>query len=119
MKALSVKSPWAPLIAAGRKTVELRSRPTNHRGAVLIVTCLRADDAVLAAWPDVDAPRGYALCVVDIVDCRPATARDADAACCEPPPGAWTWVLANPRPVAAFPVRGQLGLYEIVMPTAA
>lgn len=112
MRALSVRCPWAPLIAAGLKSIELRSRPTSYRGPVLIVSSLRfADDP--GDWSDIDGPRGVALCVVDIVDCRPATAADADDACVAPGPDSWAWVLANPRPVPNVPVRGQLGLFSV------
>ena len=36
MKALSVRQPWAGLIAAGLKTIEVRPRPTHYRGDLLI-----------------------------------------------------------------------------------
>jgi activating signal cointegrator 1 len=36
MKALTIRQPWASLIAAGIKTVETRSRRTSHRGPIAI-----------------------------------------------------------------------------------
>lgn len=36
MKALTVRQPWASLIAAGVKTIETRSRRTSHRGPLVI-----------------------------------------------------------------------------------
>lgn len=36
MKALTIRQPWASLIALGVKTIETRSWPTNYRGPVLI-----------------------------------------------------------------------------------
>ncbi len=36
MRAITVRQPWASLIAAGAKTIETRPRPTKHRGLVLI-----------------------------------------------------------------------------------
>ncbi|HHY88739.1 MAG TPA: ASCH domain-containing protein, partial [Chloroflexi bacterium] len=36
MKALSVRQPWAWLIAQGYKTVENRTWATNYRGPLLI-----------------------------------------------------------------------------------
>jgi len=36
LKALSIKQPWAWLIANGYKDVENRSRNTNYRGEILI-----------------------------------------------------------------------------------
>lgn len=36
MKALTIRQPWAALIAAGVKTIETRSWPTKHRGPLAI-----------------------------------------------------------------------------------
>lgn len=38
MKALSVKQPWANMIASGEKTIETRTWMTGYRGQVLIVS---------------------------------------------------------------------------------
>jgi len=38
MKALSVRQPWANLIAAGKKTIETRKWATDYRGQILIVS---------------------------------------------------------------------------------
>lgn len=36
MKAITVRQPWASLIAAGVKTIETRPRPTSYRGRIAI-----------------------------------------------------------------------------------
>lgn len=36
MKALTIRQPWAQLIAIGAKTIETRSWPTKHRGRIAI-----------------------------------------------------------------------------------
>lgn len=36
MKALTIKQPWAQLIAYGIKDIENRTRPTNYRGRIAI-----------------------------------------------------------------------------------
>jgi activating signal cointegrator 1 len=36
MKAITVRQPWASLIAAGVKTIDTRPRPTSYRGRVAI-----------------------------------------------------------------------------------
>ena len=41
MKAISIRQPWANLIAAGGKTIEVRTRPTKYRGPLLIVSAKR------------------------------------------------------------------------------
>lgn len=104
MKALSLRQPWASLVASGRKTVETRKWHTRYRGDLLIVSSRR---------PAI-APAGMALAVVRLVDCRPMTEADADAACIAPYPGAWAWVLGDLRLIEnPFPVKGALGLYEV------
>lgn len=109
MRALSVRQPWASLIASGRKSIELRSWSTKYRGPVLIL-------ASSSVWRGTDhpiGPRGVALCLVDLVDVRAVLATDADAACIVPPEGFdFAWVLANPREVRQVPVKGKLGLYS-------
>src|SRR5947208_522484 len=47
--ALSLKQPWAALLAAGRKTVEVRRWPTPRRGPVLIHAA-RVPDPRPQAW---------------------------------------------------------------------
>ena len=103
MKALSVRQPWANLIAAGEKTIETRTWATNYRGEILIVSSKK---------PRIE-PAGYAVALARLVECRPMTKNDEVAACCEIYPNAFAWVLEDVRPVRPFPVRGQLGVYEV------
>jgi hypothetical protein len=42
--ALSLKQPWAALLACGRKSVEVRRWPTVRRGRVLIHAAARPDE---------------------------------------------------------------------------
>lgn len=103
MKALSVKQPWANMIAQGDKTIETRTWATDYRGELLIVS---------SRVPKIE-PAGQALAVADLVECRPMTAKDQMDACCDIYPGAFAWVLRSVRRVKPFPVRGQLGVFEI------
>lgn len=103
MKALSVKQPWAELIARGEKTIETRVWCTAYRGPLLIVASRR---------PDVWAT-GCAVAVVDLVDCRPMTRADEGAALSGRRAGRRAWVLENPRRVKQVPVTGRLGVYDV------
>lgn len=103
MKALSVKQPWANLIAAGAKTIETRTWATDYRGELLIVSSRK---------PPIE-PAGCAVAIANLVDSRPMTREDENAACCELYPRAVAWVLKDVRPVSPFPIRGQLGIYEV------
>ena len=51
LRALTIRQPWASLIAHRAKTVETRSRPTSYRGPVLIHAGASAD-----TWNELDAP---------------------------------------------------------------
>lgn len=106
MKALSVKQPWANMIASGAKTIETRTWATAYRGELLIVS---------SKSPRIE-PAGYALAIVRLVDCRPMTIRDELAAACQIYPEAHSWVLKDIRPIDPFPVKGSLGIYEVDVP---
>lgn len=106
MKALSVKQPWANLIASGQKTIETRLWATDFRGELLIVS---------SKTPKIE-PAGYALAIARLVECRQMTLEDQAAARCELYRSAFAWVLADIRRVSPWPVRGQLGLYEVQLP---
>src|SRR5262245_1783368 len=53
--ALSVKQPWAALLVAGVKTVEVRTWPTARRGHILIHAGKVADDRP-EGWALIDTP---------------------------------------------------------------
>lgn len=103
MKAISIKQPWANLIASGQKTIETREWSTPYRGQILLVS---------SKIPRIE-PAGCAVAVADLVDCRVMTKADEDAAKCEIYPNAFAWVFQNVRAIEPFPVKGQLGLYEV------
>lgn len=104
MKALSIKQPWANMIAAGEKTIETRTWSTDYRGEILIVSSKN---------PDIP-PAGYALAVATLVECRPMSVLDEPAAQCRKAPHAIAWVLENVRRVKKpFPVQGELGVFDV------
>jgi hypothetical protein len=107
IKALSVKQPWANLIAAGEKTIETRTWTTDYRGPILIVS---------SRSPKKE-PAGFALAIANLVDCRPMTRQDEPAARCGVYPNAYSWVLGNIRKIHPFPVRGKLGIYNVKIPS--
>jgi len=93
MKILTVREPLAELIAAGVKTIELRSWRTTYRGPLLLC----------AGSFKNNRPTGPALCVVELVDVRRYVFGDDDlATCCHGYPGAWAWVLGRVSPLPAM-----------------
>ena len=121
IRALSVRQPFPELIAEGLKTLEIRSRATHYRGPLLIIAGGQWHKEGKAFWGRLGL-RGVAVCIVDLVDCRPVTENDSDAACvdCAGVEG-FAWVLANPRRVEPVPMKGQLSMFtpEVVPPLSA
>jgi hypothetical protein len=103
MKAISIKQPWANLIAQGVKTIETRSWRTNYRGDILIVSSRN---------PDI-YPAGVAVCIAEIYDCRKMLSEDESLAGVKHDNNKYSWLLRNVRPVKIFPARGMPGIYEV------
>lgn len=103
MKALSVKQPWANMIASGEKTIELRIWETDYRGPLLICSSKR---------PYIE-PAGCAIAIVDLVDCRRATKADEEKACSIIWTTDYAWVLDNVRRIIPFKVKGELNLFDV------
>lgn len=102
MYALSVKQPWAELIARGDKRIEYRSWTTKHRGDLLIVASKTPDEDGFAD-EDVDPDAviyGAAVCVVQLTK---VTGADGD----------YRWHVAKPRRVKPIPIRGYAALYTV------
>jgi len=114
VKALSVRQPWAELIAQGRKTIELRSWRTDYRGPLLICAGVAWHPEGVALHGRI-GDRGIAVCVVDLVDVREfVPRRDAFAACVARAGvgSGWAWVLEDPRRTPPTPVKGRLTLFD-------
>lgn len=115
MKALSVRQPYAYMITCGEKTIELRSKPTTYRGKLLIVSSKSRTPTLLGFdGKHYVAPTGCTVALVDLIDCRPATQDDCDAAFVEDiEEGTWAWVLANAVDLKPKKIVGKLGLFEV------
>jgi hypothetical protein len=98
MWAISVRQPWASLIATGAKTIETRTWQCPWRGDLLIC----------ATKPD-----SCALCIVEIYDCRPMEPQHWPAAKCDPYPKAYGWWFRNVRPVEPVHIRGMLRRFHV------
>ena len=112
MRCLSVRQPWAELIASGRKSVEVRSWTTSYRGPLLICAGV--------AWHQLGVElhgrlgqRGCAVCLVWLVDIRPLVDADSDAARLDARDfaGQFAWVLRSPERVEPLEMSGRLGLF--------
>jgi hypothetical protein len=116
MKALSVRQPWAWAIVTGIKTVENRSRPTRHRGPLVIHASrsrrsLRGDFSnLLPNLPPVEQlDFGALVGVVEVVDCVPVAEVEGDPFAVGP----WCWLLAGARRIRPIPFKGQVAMFKV------
>lgn len=124
-KTLTVKQPWAGLIASGVKTVENRTWRTTHRGPLLIHAGAALDSRhreIMTALPPalwwdhslrraVDCRREIVALVelLDVVDA--ATARELRPDQARWIDGPWCWLLGSVRRLSVPEVQGKLGLW--------
>lgn len=124
MNAISIKNPYAQLIAQGLKTLEIRTWKTNYVGDILICaskTCVymydvRLNEKLIDSTSFVKKmykDMGFAVAVATLTGCRLMTPEDEDAAWCEYKEGHYAWMLENPRPLGLpFLVSGKQGLFN-------
>jgi hypothetical protein len=103
--ALGIRQPWAELILRGIKTIEVRTLGTQLRGPIYLYTGKRLADIAAAeaimrrhALDREELTLSRLVGTVEIVDSRPCTPADAEAACvpAEVLRGKQAWCLANP-----------------------
>ena len=124
-KALSVKQPYADFLTRteyrdnngechAHKTIEVRSRNINYRGDLLV--CSSAKPVMMGRMS------GVTLGFVELYDTKPVeefTESDWGATCIpvkDRPKKGWGWLMRNPRRVVEMPIKGQLGLFDLVTP---
>jgi len=134
MKAISVKQPFAALIAAGIKQFETRKWKTAYRGPLLVhaslalhplfveydfaTETLELDNFSTKRWYTVNkhlmARSGEMMCVVDLVDVQPFEDDKSveDLACCDWY-GGYVWKLENPKLTFPIPLKGKLGIFDV------
>lgn len=111
MKALSIRQPWAWLIAAGHKDIENRAWRTEYRGRFLIHAGKRYDgNEGEWDWPKIRKPAAVALGGIvgeaEIVDC--VSSSRSPWFC-----GPYGFVIRNARHLPFRPCRGALGFFEV------
>lgn len=124
-KALSVKQPYADLLTRvvfrdenggyhADKTIEVRTRNTNYRGDLLVCS---------SSKPEIPGRLSGVTCgFVELYDVKPIedfTPEDWAATCIpeqERPRKGYGWLMRNPRRVVEMPIKGQLGVYNLIVP---
>lgn len=132
MKALSIRQPWAWMVARGIKTVENRTWPTNFRGRFYIHASAKFDippknyaefkrelekgaredgiDITLPASPS-DFEKGGIVGAADLVDCVTACEDEYDQAWHTP--GNYAFLLDNAEVLPFRPMKGKLNFFEV------
>ena len=131
-RALTVKQPYASALVTvggnrnfgeepnlkmytlGIKSIEVRSRATSYRGDILICSSAKPEIAGLIS--------GATLGLVELYDIKPVsefTREDWENTRIPEEKrklikGGYGWLMRNPRRVVEFPVKGQLGIYNLV-----
>ena len=124
-RALSIRQPWAWLVATGRKEIENRPRAHPFRGEFLIHASLTADrDALFDVFdgahpvtgedldfvvPPLELHRGGYVGIAEVVDC--VTTSDSPWFV-----GPFGFVIRNARPIEFIPAKGMLGFYGVKLP---
>jgi len=117
VKALSIRQPWAWLIANGHKPIENRTWATRYRGPILLhaglqpdtrFVTLLAEPLATVTVPD-DLDYGGIVGAATLVDCVTAS----DDPWFVGPVG---WVIRDARPVEFVACPGRLGLFEVAWP---
>jgi hypothetical protein len=118
-RAISVRQPWAELIVAGTKSVEIRGWSDRYRGPLWIHAALRLDDHALPSLPrPEELPRGALVGQVELVDIVPFDEtrwtrwRDRHLSPGPFPFGAFGFVLARPQRLSRpEPLRGSTKIF--------
>lgn len=120
MKALTIKQPWAELIASGRKRVENRTWKTNYRGRLAIHAGAAKVPAHLRGY-DLDEAKldfGAVIATANLIACVSLDDTDPwnefswlrNDVYAE---GPWCWVLADVKRLRKpAPAKGKLGFWE-------
>ena len=71
MKVITIKQPWASLIASGYKEYELRSWNTNYRGELYIHAGNGVDKDAMKKFAhlNLEYPKGQIIAKVNLTDC--------------------------------------------------
>lgn len=119
MKALTIKQPWAELIACGDKRVENRGWKTNYRGPIAIHAGVNKAMVKLICFPESvdDFVYGAVIATADIIDCvligSPESKKHKWLATSVYAEGPWCWILKNVKRLKKpAPAKGKLSFWE-------
>lgn len=123
MKVLTLKQPWATLVAEGIKKYEFRTWKTNYRGRVLIHAGAGIDKKELARFKDLNLeyPSKKIIAEVEIKDClelddklNDEITQENNIAYGSKKRTGYAWKLGNVKKIDVDKeINGKLGLWNI------
>ncbi len=117
MKVLSLKQPFAELILAGKKKIELRKWNTKFRGEFLIHASKTPDSNAMKRFGFDNLPCGFILGKVNLVEVKhyenaEEHSKDKELHLANDSWGDYGFVLENPVRITPIPAHGKLGFWE-------
>jgi hypothetical protein len=127
--AISIKQPWAALLVAGVKSVEVRTWPTRKRGRILIHAAKTIDDRP-EGWALINAPeltalaalRGGIIGFAELISCVRYRTADAFVRATDEhrnnpdwfdSKGLFGFVFQNPHPIAYHACPGRTLFFTV------
>jgi hypothetical protein len=116
--ALSVRQPWAELILRGRKTIEVRTWPTRHRGELWLHAGVRVDREALDRFGLITENLAFGAIIgrCELYDCVEFTVyswelwRSQHLNAGPLNKRLYAWFLRSTSRVHPMPLKGRLGL---------
>ena len=117
MKVLSIKQPYAELIALGKKTIELRNWNTDFRGEFLIHASKNPDESAMKRFGFSNLQTGCIIGKVTLADVKKynnekESSEDKDLHLASSSWGNYGFILKNPKRISPIPARGKLGFWN-------
>ncbi len=127
MKVLSIKEPFASLIAHGDKKIETRSWKTNYRGELFIHASGKKlaheylnNSDIFNLIQNLDVNYGNIICRVKLVDCKYMDKEFLNEIKKNPKEfnlglyeeGRYAWILENVEPIIPIPAKGRLNIWN-------
>ena len=123
MRVLTLKQPWATLVAEGIKKIEFRTWKTNYRGKVLIHAGAGIDKEDMKKFEklNLEYPSERIIAEVEIVDCLELNEElnnkiisEKNIAYGDKKRTGYAWKLDNIKKIDSnITIKGKLGLWNI------
>ena len=123
MKVISIKEPYASLIALKHKKIETRSWKTNYRGELYIhasLTNFKGDSSNTYKYISKDKyNNGYIICKCNLVDCIYMNKEYIDSISIKEKElgiyeiGRYAWVLDKVELIEPIKAKGKLNIWEV------